>query len=67
MLKLKNLLKTSKEQKAKKEEVKNSVVETKPKLEIVKHFQCQNGFIFEKPTEVLVSDGGAKDTKLKTS
>ena len=43
------------------------MVEEKSKLEIVKHFQCQNGFIFEKPAEVLISDGGAKDTELKTS
>ena len=67
MLKLKNLLKASKDEKAKEKVVKNTVVEAKSKLEIVKHFQCQNGFIFEKPAEVLVSDGGAKDTELKTS
>ena len=67
MLKLKKkILKAIKEEKAKNKKVKNTVVEAKSKLEIVKHFQFQNGFIFEKPAEVLENDGGAKDTELKT-
>ena len=66
MLKLKNLLKKSNDEGVKEKEIKNPVPEVKASnCHVIKHLQCQNGFIFEKISEA--GDGVATDTEAKTS
>ena len=66
MLKLKNLLKKSNDEGVKEKEIKNPVPKVKASnFHVIKHLQCQNGFIFEKLSEA--GDGGITDTEAKTS
>ena len=62
LLKLKTLLKKSKGDGVTKKETKNPSKKTE-KIVILKHFQCQNGFIFEKPVGKEADEGGSQDIK----
>ena len=62
MLKLKNLLKKSNDEGVKEKEIRNPVPQAKSSnFHVIKHLQCQNGFIFEKISEA--GDGVATDTE----
>ena len=64
LLKLKTLLKKSKSEGVTKKEIENPS-EKNEKIVILKHFQCQNGFIFEKPVGKEADEGGSQDINVE--